>query len=248
MASDIAQVKYSSQAMIAGDCCLGLQCREMPRPVPPETATRRRERLAALIEALGVARGAKVTQREFAASISREQGTIAAILGGHRALGNDVMLAVVHAYALPVDYFDAPLRPDPRSFARRAVGGPMSALPASASRGAVRASAPGPSYGSADPALGEVLGMLQPDRAVGMALEALSRQGIRHESPAWTRLAIAAQSAHDRGDLMGWYDLAVASAHAVEPAPTPARRVAVGEAPAPRLARATPKSSGERGR
>ena len=85
----------------------------MPRPVPSEVSARRRERLAALIDALGAARGAKVTQREFAASISREQGTIAAILGGHRALGNDVMLAVVNAYDLPADYFDVPLRPDP---------------------------------------------------------------------------------------------------------------------------------------
>lgn len=215
----------------------------MPRPVPSEVSARRRERLAALIDALGAARGAKVTQREFAASISREQGTIAAILGGHRALGNDVMLAVVNAYDLPADYFDAPLRPDPRPFARRAVGNvataPIAATPARANP---RAMIPTASYGGGDPALAEVLAMLQPDRAVGMALEALSRQGVRHESPAWMRLAIAAQSAHDRGDLVGWYDQVMA-APASEAVATPAR--AGSDAPAaPRLARATPRSSG----
>lgn len=218
----------------------------MPRPVSADTALRRRERLAALIEALGVARGARVTQREFAASISREQGTIAAILGGHRALGNDVMLAIVHAYELPVDYFDSPLKPDPRAFARRAMGGPVPTLGPHPGRVAGRVSAPGPGYGSGDPALGEVLAMLQPDRAVGMALEALSRQGVRHEAPAWTRHAIAAQSAHDRGELMAWYDRAVAAERGGEAREAPGR---ADDAPTrPRLARATPRSSGESGR
>lgn len=214
----------------------------MPRPVPDEVASRRRERLASLIEALGVARGAKVTQREFAASISREQGTIAAILGGHRALGNDVMLAIVNAYDLPPDYFDAPLRPDPRPFARRAVGSsPASVISATPARAIARAAIPTASYGAGDPALAEVLAMLQPDRAVAMALEALSRQGVRHESAAWMRHAIAAQSAHDRGDLMGWYDQLVAAAHA----PPPPVRRATPEAVEPRVtARPGPKSSG----
>jgi hypothetical protein len=98
----------------------------MPRAVPVETARRRRERLAEFIEALGVARGQRVTQREFAASIGREQGTVAAILGGDRALGADVMMAVVQTYRLPSDYFDRPLRPDPRPYARAAVTGATS--------------------------------------------------------------------------------------------------------------------------
>lgn len=98
----------------------------MPRAVPAETARRRRERLSELIDALGAARGQRVTQREFAASIGREQGTVAAILGGDRALGADVMMAVVQAYRLPSDWFDRPLRPDPRPYARAAVG-PQSA-------------------------------------------------------------------------------------------------------------------------
>ena len=59
----------------------------MPRPVPADAAARRRARLASLLDALGAARGSRVTQREFAASIGREQGTVGAILGGHRALG-----------------------------------------------------------------------------------------------------------------------------------------------------------------
>ncbi|MFO0605955.1 MAG: hypothetical protein U0324_22410 [Polyangiales bacterium] len=96
----------------------------MPRAVPAETARRRRERLSELIDALGAARGQRVTQREFAASIGREQGTVAAILGGDRALGADVMMAVVQAYRLPSDWFDRPLRPDPRPFARAAVNPP----------------------------------------------------------------------------------------------------------------------------
>ena len=64
-----------------------------------------------------------MTQREFAASIGREQGTVAAILGGDRALGADVMMAVVQAYRLPSDWFDRPLRPDPRP-SRAAVNPP----------------------------------------------------------------------------------------------------------------------------
>lgn len=231
--------------MIAGDCAVGYTD-VVPRPVPDEVATRRRERLASLIEALGVARGAKVTQREFAASISREQGTIAAILGGHRALGNDVMLAIVHAYDLPADYFDTPLRPDPRPFARRAVGSsPTAVIAASPARGGPRAAPPTANYGASDPALAEVLAMLQPDRAVAMALEALSRQGVRHESAAWMRLAIAAQSAHDRGDLMGWYDQVIASNHARENAPAPpVRRAAPTVVPSPAGSRPGPRSSG----
>jgi hypothetical protein len=219
----------------------------MPRPVPSEVSARRRERLAALIDALGAARGAKVTQREFAASISREQGTIAAILGGHRALGNDVMLAVVNAYDLPADYFDVPLRPDPRPFARRAVGNAATApIAASPARANPRALTPTANYGGSDPALAEVLAMLQPDRAVGMALEALSRQGLRHESPAWMRLAIAAQSAHDRGELMGWYDQVMAPpVIPSEPAVSGPARGSLEAPTAPRLARATPRSSGQ---
>lgn len=213
----------------------------MPRPVPEEVSKRRRERLAALIDALGAARGARVTQREFAASISREQGTIAAILGGHRALGNDVMLAVVNAYDLPADYFDAPLRPDPRAFARRAVGGAAAPIASSPQRAPTRGALPTANYGGGDPALAEVLGMLQPDRAVAMALEALSRQGTRHEGPAWMRLAIAAQSAHDRGELVGWYDQVMAPPRPAEGA---VPRAAPEPTATPRLARATPKSSG----
>lgn len=218
----------------------------VPRPVPDEVATRRRERLASLIEALGVARGAKVTQREFAASISREQGTIAAILGGHRALGNDVMLAIVNAYDLPADYFDAPLRPDPRPFARRAVGtGASSVISVTPARALPRGGAvPVASYGAGDPGLAEVLAMLQPDRAVAMALEALSRQGVRHESAAWMRLAIAAQSAHDRGELVGWYDQVVAARHAREAVPAAPVKRATHDEPGPAPVRPGPRSSG----
>lgn len=208
----------------------------MPKPVPEPAARRRRERLGELLEALGAARGAKVTQRDFAASIGREQGTVAAILGGHRALGGDVMLAIVQAYGLPADYFDAALRPDPRPFARAAIGkvpttrlaprvaapmtpaapsvpAPMMPAPMPAQRPAVTvsASAPRPSgaaetFGARDPILRDTLTLLEPDRSVAMALETLSRSGARLDASGWARLAIAAQSAHDRGLLVEWFD------------------------------------------
>ncbi len=219
----------------------------MPRAVPSDTARRRRDRLAELIDALGVARGRKVTQREFAASIGREQGTIAAILGGHRSLGGDVMLAVVVAYRLPSDYFDAPLKPDPRPLARAILRdaptllGDASAMPANAQAMPVMPSAmqrpaaesqgysqpftaplvmqpqpfaPQPALASsrtaADPSLAEVIASLSPDRAVSMALEALSRKGLRLDVDGWVRLAIGAQSAHDHGVLMEWFDRTLA--------------------------------------
>ena len=221
----------------------------MPRAVPSDTARRRRDRLAELIDALGVARGRKVTQREFAASIGREQGTIAAILGGHRSLGGDVMLAVVVAYRLPSDYFDAPLKPDPRPYARAILRdaptllGDASAMPGNAQAMPVMASAmPRPaaesqgfaqpiaaqftappvvhapvvapsvvsSRAAADPSLAEVIASLSPDRAVAMSLEALSRKGLRLDVDGWVRLAIGAQSSHDHGVLMEWFDRTLA--------------------------------------
>ncbi len=205
----------------------------MPRAVPSDTARRRRDRLSELIDALGVVRGRKVTQREFAASIGREQGTIAAILGGHRSLGGDVMLAVVVAYRLPSDYFDSPLRPDPRPFARaadptrrprrRLVAQAMPVIGASnrgpprngARRGRARRP-PAPRASTGDGALAEVLAMLQPDRAVSMALEALSRKGARLDVDGWVRLAIGAQSAHEHGVLVDWFDRTLASQAPVE--------------------------------
>lgn len=185
----------------------------MPRPVTKELSLRRRERLAELIDALGAARGAKLTQRAFAASIGREQGTIAAILGGHRALGGDVMLGVVQAYGLPPDYFDSATRPDPRPFARAVVGAvpdlvgggrkappakPVSASPAS----------PG---AEGDPALEEALEALRPDHAVTVALRAIQRAAGERTTSEWLRLAVGAQSAHERGTLLEWYDRALAT-------------------------------------
>lgn len=205
----------------------------MPRPVPRDVAERRRERLRDLLDALGAARGSKVTQRDFAASISREQGTIAAILGGHRSLGGDVMLAIAQAYGLPSDYFDAALKPDPRPYARAAVGrlAPVSAPVVSAAPALVAAPAPPVSYGASDPALAATLSALRPDRAVAMALEALSMRVGPLENDDWARHAIAAQSAHDRGSLVAWYDAALEaeSARAARPAPRALTSVPTGE-------------------
>ena len=203
----------------------------MPRAVPSDTARRRRDRLSELVDALGHARGRHVTQREFAASIGREQGTIAAILGGHRALGGDVMMAVVQAYRLPSDYFDSPLRPDPRPFARAAAyeappapvaqAMPVTAQairPAAVEPVAVEAAARAARPSAGDPSLGEVLAMLQPDRAASMALESIARKGVRHDVDGWVRLAIGAQSAHEHGVLVDWFDRTLASQAPVEAA------------------------------
>lgn len=212
----------------------------MPRPVPADAAARRRARLASFLDALGAARGARVTQREFAASIGREQGTVGAILGGHRALGGDVMLAIVQAYALPSDYFDSALTPDPRPFARAAVGAAPTAAKVAAAK------APGPlaraatvrpppvtvSYGAHDPGLAEALRTMAPDRAVAMTLDALSRRGVSLDADGWVRAAIEAQSAHERGLLVGWFDAALAQPASLHPPrgakarSSPSRRVA----------------------
>ena len=185
----------------------------MPRPVTKELSLRRRERLAELIDALGAARGAKLTQRAFAASIGREQGTVAAILGGHRALGGDVMLGVVQAYGLPPDYFDSPTKPDPRPFARAVVGAvpdlvgggrkPPPPKPAGAAP-----TAPG---SEGDPSLEEALEALRPDHAVTVALRAIHRAAGERSTTEWLRLAVGAQSAHERGTLLEWYDRALAT-------------------------------------
>jgi hypothetical protein len=151
---------------------------QMPRPVTPDLARRRRDRLSELIDALGLARGLRVTQRDFAASIGREQGTIAAILGGHRALGGDVMMAVIQAYRLSTDFFDGPLRPDPRPYARTAVSNgalgtavlrnPSPAIPSPqpAIMPQARVSIREGGTTSSDPALAEIIATYQPDRAV----------------------------------------------------------------------------------
>ncbi len=198
----------------------------MPRPVPADAAARRRARLASLLDALGAARGSRVTQREFAASIGREQGTVGAILGGHRALGGDVMLAIVQAYALPADYFDSALTPDPRPFARAAVG----AAPTAARVAAAKSTAPlarpaatvrpppvAVSYGAHDPGLAEALRTMAPDRAVAMTLDALSRRGVSLDADGWVRAAIEAQSAHERGVLGPWFDEALAKPASLQP-------------------------------
>lgn len=252
----------------------------MPRAVPDDTARRRRERLQELIDALGEARGQRVTQREFAGSIGREQGTIAAILGQHRALGGDVMMAVAQVYGLPVDFFDRPLRYDPRPFARAMVGvaqantaaptplpgasiapvDPSPSLPVpplpEGRRGLGAGLAPhrdvGPLVGAPSPfrereragevdaALGEVIAALQPDRAVAMSLEALARRGVRLVDDEWVRLAIGAQSAHDHGVLVDWYDRTVDSlAPTADEAPAREHEGAEGRSsaePAPRRA------------
>lgn len=238
----------------------------MPRAVPADIARRRRDRLAELLEALGAARGSRVTQREFAASIGREQGTVAAILGGHRALGGDVMMAVVQAYRLPPDYFDAPLRPDPRPFARAAAGDGASQhattqaiapsapairpiareMPgiASAVEAPARHRPAAPSGGAPGDALAEVLASLAPDRAAAMALEALARKGVRLDEDGWVRLTIGAQSAHEHGVLVDWFDRTLASYAPAEPdaplagAAAPAtERESSGETAGLRLAR-----------
>jgi hypothetical protein len=213
----------------------------MPRAVPVDTARRRRDRLSELIDALGAARGQRVTQREFAASIGREQGTVAAILGGDRSLGADVMMAVVQTYRLPSDYFDRALRPDPRPFARAAVGQPGAAGPAmgasAQAMGGSAAAMPGtgqamgstpsaitgggqaiPGIASSmgavptsDVGLAEAVAALSPDRSVAMALEALSRRGLRADGLGWERLVIGAQSAHDHGVLLDWFDATLAA-------------------------------------
>jgi len=198
----------------------------MPRPVPAEAATRRRARLAALLDALGAARGSRVTQREFAASIGREQGTVGAILGGHRALGGDVMLAIVQAYQLPPDFFDSPLAPDPRPFARAAVGAvPVASPVAAVPRGrlespavGVRAPPVSVAYGAHDPGLSEALRTLVPERAVAMALDLLSRRGVHLDADGWARTALDAQSASDHGALGAWTDRALADPESLAPA------------------------------
>ncbi len=190
----------------------------MPRRVPLAAAKRRRERLSALLDALGQCRGSKVTQREFAASVGREQGTIAAILGGHRALGGDVMLAVVQAYGLPADYFDGPLKPDPRPFARATVGGVPSVTTRAVGPARVGVGASPPPrdsvYGGRDPELAAVLAALHPDRAVAMALEALSQTGVVLDGFGWAKATIEGQSAHDRGVLGQWFAGAAGSSNA----------------------------------
>ncbi len=181
----------------------------MPRPVSKELSRRRRERLAELFDALGAARGTKLTQRAFAASIGREQGTVAAILGGHRALGGDVMMAVVQAYGLPADYFDAPAKPDPRPFARAVVG----AVPDLVGGGR-RAATTQPTAKvnrDGDDALEEALEALRPDHAVAVALRAVARAAGERATGEWLRLAVGAQSAHERGTLVEWYDRALAT-------------------------------------
>jgi transcriptional regulator with XRE-family HTH domain len=188
----------------------------VPRPVTKELTRRRRERLAELFDALGAARGAKLTQRAFAASIGREQGTIAAILGGHRALGGDVMMAVVQAYGLPPDYFDAPAKPDPRPFARAVVGA-VPDLVGGGRRAAPTKPAAATSVGPAaanidgDPSLEEALDARRPDHAVTVALRAIQRAAGERGTAEWWRLAVGAQSAHERGTLLDWYDRALAT-------------------------------------
>lgn len=185
----------------------------MPRPVTKELSQRRRERLAELLDALGAARGAKLTQRAFAASIGREQGTIAAILGGHRALGGDVMLAVVQAYGLPPDYFDSPVKPDPRPFARAVVGAVPDLVGGGRKAPAPRPVSPAPAAPApeGDPALEEALEALRPDHAVAVALRAIQRAAGQRATTEWLRLAVGAQSAHERGTLLEWYDRALAT-------------------------------------
>lgn len=125
------------------------------------------------------------------------------------------MLAIVQAFGLPSDYFDAALSPDPRPFARAVVGrmGPMTS-PSTGPRGVTSTVAPSApstslSYGSADPALAATLAVLCPDRAVAMALEALSQRVGILDGDQWARHTIAAQSANDRGVLVAWYDTAL---------------------------------------
>ena len=233
----------------------------MPRAVPSDTARRRRDRLSELVDALGHARGRHVTQREFAASIGREQGTIAAILGGHRALGGDVMMAVVQAYRLPSDYFDSPLRPDPRPFARAAAyeappappvaqAMPVTAQairPAAVEPVAVEAAARAARPSAGDPSLGEVLAMLQPDRAASMALESIARKGVRHDVDGWVRLTIGAQSAHEHGVLVDWFDRTLASQAPVEAAAGDEAAV-LPMARARESSRENPRSTRPRGR
>ncbi len=209
----------------------------MPRPVAADAAARRRQRLAGFLDALGAARGSRVTQREFAASIGREQGTVGAILGGHRALGGDVMLAIVQAYGLPPDYFDGPLAPDPRPFARAAVGAAPVASLAPAGRGRPALAGPASSlrappvsvvYGAHDPGLSEALRSLVPDRAVAMALDLLSRRGVSLDADGWVRAALEAQSASDRGSLGAWCDAALADPSSLVPRRASAPRSSAG--------------------
>lgn len=185
----------------------------MPRPVTKELSRRRRERLAELIDALGAARGAKLTQRTFAASIGREQGTIAAILGGHRALGGDVMLGVVQAYGLPVDYFDSAKKPDPRPFARAVVGAVPDLVGGGRKAPAPKPAAPtaSPANHDGEPSLEEALDALRPDHAVVVALRAIQRAGGERSTAEWLRLAVGAQSAQERGTLLEWYDRALST-------------------------------------
>ena len=188
----------------------------MARAIPQEMARRRRARLAELMDALGAARGAKVTQREFAASIGREQGTIAAILGDHRALGGDVMLAIVRTYGLAVDYFDSPIAPDARIAVRASSS--VAASQMTAPRSQRTPAAPRPE----DPALATAMDALRPDRAVAMVHEQLWSRGARFEPDGWIRQGISAQSAHERGVLLDWFDEAVARVSRQEsPRPQP---------------------------
>jgi transcriptional regulator with XRE-family HTH domain len=194
----------------------------MARSVPEALATRRRERLGVLLEALGAARGQRVTQREFAAALGREQGTIGAILGGHRALGGDVLLAIVQTFRLPGHFFDAEEAPDAEAFARAAVASGALAR-ATHAQGPRR-----PPTLARESALEESLQRLQPDRAVAMAVQHLADLGHSHDPEGWARLLIEAQSAQDRGGLLGWMDRVLAGDR-----PAPGPRAVRSPLPAP---------------
>ncbi len=230
----------------------------MARTIPTDLADRRRARLADLILAIGGLRGRRLTQREFSQSIGRDQGTIAAILGGHRALGPDVLYAVINAWGLPPDVFDVEAPPDFRALlpsegtARRPRGGPLheAPKPALASVPSDLCTRDGSPYGAmtVPDALDEVFAALAPDRAVAMSLAWLAHRGVRHDADGWAMQSLAAQAASDRGALGEWLDeaLAVLALHdedvgdtaqrsvtgpravVVHPAPVPIARISRG--------------------
>ena len=52
---------------------------------------------------------------------------------------------------------------------------------------------------------------LRPDHAVTVALRAIQRAAGHRATTEWLRLAVGAQSAHERGTLLEWYDRALAT-------------------------------------
>ncbi|MDB4930877.1 MAG: hypothetical protein JWM10_3361, partial [Myxococcaceae bacterium] len=95
------------------------------------------------------------------------------------------------------------------------------------------APAPAAANADGDPALEEALDALRPDHAVTVALRAIQRAAGERSTAEWLRLAVGAQSAHERGTLLEWYDRALATPRRAD---RPGVLRPVGSSPRPRAA------------